>query len=268
MQIGYEIAFSCPRPSPMLLTLNVHPSRAGDLLQPDTIVAQPPVPMRTYRDDFDNLCTRLMAPAGEIRFHTSARIRDSGAPDPVQPDACQHPLEELPDYTLLFLLASRYCEVDLLLETAWERFGAATGSGWQRVMAVCEFVHGHIEFGYEHASPGKTAFQVYNQRRGVCRDYAHLAITLCRALNIPARYCSGYVSDIGEPPPYAAMDFAGWFEAYVGGQWRVFDPRNLKPRIGRVLMARGRDAADAALTTVFGANTLTHFVVHTHEVSE
>lgn len=267
IEIGYELGFSCHGPTPMLLTLNVHPSRAGDLLAPDFIQADPPVPMHSYRDAFDNVCTRVTAPAGEVLFHSRARVRDHGRPDPVVPDAVQHPVEELPDETLIFLLASRYCEVDLLLQTAWDRFGGLTGSGWEKVMAICEFVHGHIQFGYEHAHPGKTAFQAYTDRRGVCRDYAHLAVTLCRAMNIPARYCSGYVSDIGQPPPYASMDFAGWFEAFVGGAWHVFDPRNLTPRVGRVLMARGRDAADAALTTVFGFNTLTRFVVHTHEVS-
>jgi transglutaminase-like putative cysteine protease len=178
----------------------------------------------------------------------------------------QHPIPELPEETLLFLLGSRYCETDRMSETAWKLF-SATPLGWARVQAICDFVHRHIRFGYEHANPTKTAWEVFQDGKGVCRDFAHLAITLCRCLNIPARYCTGYLGDIGLPPPYAPMDFAGWFEAYLGGAWHTFDPRNNAPRIGRVLIARGRDAADVAITTTFGPNTLQGFQVFTEEVT-
>jgi transglutaminase-like putative cysteine protease len=195
-----------------------------------------------------------------------AIVNDTGAPDPVFPSAVQHPIPELPEETLLFLLGSRYCETDRMSETAWKLF-SATPLGWARVQAICDFVHRHIRFGYEHANPTKTAWEVFQDGKGVCRDFAHLAITLCRCLNIPARYCTGYLGDIGLPPPYAPMDFAGWFEAYLGGAWHTFDPRNNVPRIGRVLIARGRDAADVAITTTFGPNTLQGFRVWTEEVT-
>jgi transglutaminase-like putative cysteine protease len=187
--------------------------------------------------------------------------------EPASTWAIQHPIEALPDEALSFLLGSRYCETDRLTEAAWKLF-AHTPLGWARVQAVCDFVHQHIRFGYEFASPTKTAWEVFNDPRGVCRDYAHLAIAFCRALNIPARYCTGYLGDIGVPPPYPPMDFAGWFEAFLGGQWHTFDPRNNEPRIGRVLIARGRDAADVALTTTFGPNTLKRFFVRTDEVTQ
>ena len=148
---------------------------------------------------------------------------------------------------------------------AWSLF-SNTPLGWPRVQAICDFVHHHLTFGYEHASPTKTALQAYTDRNGVCRDYAHLAITFCRCMNIPARYCTGYLGDIGMPPPYAPMDFAGWFEAYLGGTWYTFDARNNQPRIGRILIARGRDAADVAISTAFGANTLQSFRVWTDQV--
>jgi transglutaminase-like putative cysteine protease len=192
-------------------------------------------------------------------------LRDTGQPDRVAPHAEQIPVQLLPEETLMFLLGSRYCETERLLQTAWALFAGAP-TGWGRVQAICDFVHRHVTFGYEHARVTKTAWEVYNEQKGVCRDFAHLAITLCRCMNIPARYCTGYLGDIGLPPPYAPMDFAAWFEAYLGGEWHVFDPRNNVPRIGRVLLARGRDAADVAITTTFGPNTLEGFRVWTDEV--
>jgi transglutaminase-like putative cysteine protease len=200
-----------------------------------------------------------------VRLSAEGVVKDSGVPESPAPWAEQRPVPALPDETLLFLLGSRYCETDLLSETAWKLF-SGTPLGWARVQAVCDFVHQHLTFGYEHASATKTAYQVFNERRGVCRDFAHLAITLCRCLNIPARYCTGYLGDIGMPPPYAPMDFAGWFEAFLGDAWYTFDPRNNAPRIGRVLIARGRDAADVAISTSFGPNTLQSFRVWTDEV--
>jgi transglutaminase-like putative cysteine protease len=230
------------------------------------MLTEPSLPLRGYRDGFGNWCTRLVAPAGKLRISADTVVNDSGALDPVAPAAEQLPVEALPEEVLVFLLGSRYCETDLLSDTAWKLFGDGP-TGWARVQAVCNFVHQHIRFGYEHANPTKSALGVYNEGRGVCRDYAHLAIALCRCLNIPARYCTGYLGDIGVPPMNAPMDFAGWFEAYLGGQWYTFDPRNNVPRIGRILIARGRDAADAAINTTFGENTLDSFVVRTDEVT-
>jgi transglutaminase-like putative cysteine protease len=265
IRVGYELRYTFPRPTSMILTLNVHHSRVSDLVHPDHMLAEPTVPIRGYRDGFGNWCTRLFAPAGKLRLSTDTVVNDSGAPDPVVCEAVQHPVEALPEDTLVYLLGSRYCESDLLSETAWKLFDVGP-SGWARVQAICDFVHNHITFGYEYASPTKSALGAYNERHGVCRDYAHLAITLCRCMNIPARYCTGYLGDIGVPPVAAPMDFAGWFEAYLGGQWYTFDPRNNVPRIGRVLIARGRDAADVAINTTFGENTLDSFFVRTDEV--
>jgi transglutaminase-like putative cysteine protease len=263
--LGYELVYQLPQATPMILMLTVHESRASDLRRPDQVVTSPPTPVRTYRDGFGNVCTRLEAAPGRFQISSQALIHDSGALEVAEPGAQQHAVDALPEDTLVFLLASRYCESDRLIEIAWSLFGQ-TAPGWPRVQAVCDYVHRHIEFGYQHASPSKTAWQVFHERRGVCRYYAHLAIALCRALNVPARYCTGYLGDIGVPPPYGPMDFAGWFEAFLGGRWHTFDARNNTPRIGRVLIARGRDAADVAISTTFGPNTLERFVVHTDEV--
>jgi transglutaminase-like putative cysteine protease len=266
IRLGYDLSYTFPQPTPMIVTLNGHHSRASDLVQPDVLRTSPSVPIRGYRDGFGNWCNRLTAPAGQLRLFCDAVINDTGALDPYVPDAAQHSIESLPEESLVFLLGSRYCETDRLSEVAWKLFERAP-MGWGRVQAICDFVHQHITFGYEHASPTKTAWDVYNQKRGVCRDYAHLAVTLCRCMNIPARYCTGYLGDIGMPPPYAAMDFAGWFEAFLGGSWYTFDPRNNQRRQGRILIARGRDAADVAITTTFGPNTLDRFLVITEEVT-
>jgi transglutaminase-like putative cysteine protease len=266
IRVGYDLRYVFPQPTPVIVTLNVHYSRASDLVRPDLMLTDPPVPIRSYRDGFGNWCARLVAPEGRFRIFAEAVVNDSGSADPVSPEAEQSAVEALPEETLVFLLGSRYCETDRLSETAWKLF-AQTPPGWARVQAICDFVNQHIAFGYEFASPTKTAWEAFNERRGVCRDFAHLAIALCRCMNIPARYCTGYLGDIGVPPPYGPMDFAGWFEAYLGGRWHTFDPRNNVPRIGRILIARGRDAADAAITTTFGPNTLEHFVVRAEEVT-
>ncbi len=265
IRVGYELVYSCPQPTPMLLMLGIHYSRVSDLVRPDHLVVQPTVPFSAYRDPFGNWCTRIVLPAGRTRLTADAIVNDTGNIDLANPSAQQLTLQSLPEDTLTFLLGSRYCETDLLSETAWRLFGNAP-LGYARVQAICNFVHDHITFGYQHASPTKSAFQVFHERRGVCRDYAHLAVAFCRCLNIPARYCTGYLGDIGLPPPYAEMDFAGWFEAYLDGGWYVFDPRNNAPRIGRILIARGRDAADVAITTSFGPNTLESFKVWTDEL--
>jgi transglutaminase-like putative cysteine protease len=267
IRIGYELSFECPQPTPMMCALHVHPSRRADLVTPDDIVSDPPVPMSVYRDGFDNLCTRLVTPAGTIRLASEALVNDDGTPDIVAPKVAQTPVEALPDSTLVFLLGSRYCETDRLSQIAWDLFGATQG-GWPRVQAICDYVHQRITFGYEHARSTKTAWEAFNEQKGVCRDFTHLAVTLCRCMNIPARYCTGYLSDVGVPPPHATMDFAAWFEAYLDGGWYTFDPRNHVPRIGRILMARGRDAADVAISNSFGATTLTGFKVITDEVAQ
>jgi transglutaminase-like putative cysteine protease len=267
IRVGYELIYNFPQPAPMILLLSIHYSRASDILIPDSLTTDPPVPIRGYRDGFGNWCTRIMAPAGRIRLKTDALIRDTGQPDPVVPDAQQHEVQDLPEETLDFLLGSRYCETDLLSQTAWDLFGL-TQPGWPRVQAICDYVHNRIAFNYQQARATRTAWEAFNERTGVCRDYAHLAITFCRCMNIPARYCTGYLGDIGMPPPYAIGDFAAWFEVYIGGDWYTFDPRNNMPRIGRVLLARGRDAADVAIATTFGPNTLESFRVWTDEVVE
>ncbi|HXA35273.1 MAG TPA: transglutaminase family protein [Steroidobacteraceae bacterium] len=265
IRLGYELAYAFPQATPMILVLNVHYSRTSDFVRPDTILTEPGVPLHMYRDGFGNWCTRAVAPAGKFRITTDALIQDSGVVEPSFPNAFEHTVESLPDETLEFLLPSRYCETELLAPFAWSQFGTMM-PGWNRVQAICDFVHQHIAFDYQSARPTKTAWETYSERRGVCRDYAHLAIALCRSLNIPARYCTGYLGDIGVPPMNAPMDFAGWFEAYIGGGWCAFDPRNNQRRIGRVLIAHGRDAADVAICMTFGPNVLERFRVWTDEV--
>ncbi|MBA3507012.1 MAG: transglutaminase family protein [Betaproteobacteria bacterium] len=265
IRIGYEMVYECPQPTPMILMLNVHFSRVSDVVVPDHVLTDPAVPLTAYRDGFGNWCSRIVAPRGEIRIFADSVVRDSGLPDEIAPDAQQHAVQDLPEETLVYLLGSRYCETDGLSNEAWHLFGY-TPPGWARVQAICDFVHQHIEFGYQYARRTKTAWEAYNERAGVCRDYAHLALTFCRCMNIPARYCTGYLGDIGVPPVPAPMDFAGWFEAYLGGHWYPFDARNNVPRIGRVLIARGRDAADVAIATTFGPNILKSFLVRTEEI--
>ncbi len=266
IRVGYELIYDFPQPTPLILTLNIHYSRASDLIRPDYLITSPSVPVTSYRDGFGNWCSRLLAPAGTLTLTADAVVRDSGMADVIVPNAWQHEVQNLPEETLVYLLGSRYCETDKLSEIAWSLFGNAP-MGWARVQTICDFVHHHLTFGYEHASPSKGALQAFNERTGVCRDFAHLAIAFCRCMNIPARYCTGYLGDIGMPPPYGPMDFAGWFEAYLNGAWHTFDARNNQPRIGRVLIARGRDAADVAISTAFGANTLKSFRVWTDQVA-
>jgi len=266
IRVGYELIYDCPQPTPMILMLNIHFTRVSDLLVPDHLITSPSVRITAYRDAFGNWCSRIVAPKGEIRLSANAIVNDKGEQDVVVAQAHQHLVQDLPEETLVFLLGSRYCETDLLSEVAWSLFGNSP-SGWGRVQAICDFVHQHIAFGYEHARATKTAWEAFNERSGVCRDYTHLAIAFCRCMNIPARYCTGYLSDVGEPPPYAPMDFAAWFEAYLGGYWYTFDPRNNAPRVGRVLIARGRDATDVAISNTFGPNSLKSFRVWTDEVS-
>ena len=265
IRTGYDIRFEAEAPVPMLALLSIHPSRHHDMRTPHRIVAEPDVPMFDFHDGFGNIVTRVTIPAGGLTLSCDFTVEDCGLPDIVAPDAEQLPVEELPEDVLVYLLASRYCETDRLLDTAWGLFGGIQ-PGWQRVQAIVDFTHDHVEFGYHHARPTKTAWDAHQEQAGVCRDFAHLAVTLCRCMNIPARYCTGYLGDIGIPPVDAPMDFSAWFEVYLGGQWYTFDARHNRPRIGRILMARGRDATDTALTTTFGPATLARFEVHTDEV--
>jgi transglutaminase-like putative cysteine protease len=266
IRAGFEVAFEFTNPTTVLLMPYVHPSRAPSIRRFEGLNSTPVGPIRSYIDAYGNLCGRTSVPAGIVSFRTDAYLVDDGQPD-VQPwDALQHQVYELPDETLLFLLASRYCEVDSeLRDIAWSLFGHLP-AGWPLVQAVCNFVNGHIRFDYQQARANRTSLDVYREQVGVCRDYTHLAITFCRSLNIPARYCTGYLGEIGVPKKPDPMDFSAWMEVYLGGQWHTLDPRNNEPRIGRILMARGRDAADVALTTTFGINQLRSFEVWTDEV--
>jgi transglutaminase-like putative cysteine protease len=267
IRLGYELVFETAAPVPMLVLLYAHPSRAATLRQPDRVHSEPEVLVQEFTDWFGNRCGRLVLPAGRVRLWNHTLVEDTGLPDPVSPDARPHSVEELPAETLQFLLASRYCEVDRLSDIAWEFFGR-TPPGWARVQAVCDWVHANVRFGYQYARPTKTAYDVFAERTGVCRDFMHLAITFCRCLNIPARYATGYLGDIGVPPAPFPMDFSAWFEVYLDNRWHTFDARHNVPRVGRVLMARGRDAVDVALTTSFGPARLDQFTVWTDEVSE
>jgi len=265
IRLGYDIIFDTPASVPIVALLNVHPSRAHQLLEPDRLQLEPDIPVETYTDSFGNICSRFLAPAGSVRLLNSTLIEDSGELDAEDPGAREMHVEELPTEVLQFLLASRYCEVDLLSNTAVELFGGVT-PGWERVQAICTWVNQKVTFGYSFARSTKTALDVYTERLGVCRDFQHLAVTFCRCLNIPARYVTGYLGDIGVPLSATPMDFSAWFEAYLDGRWWTFDARHNARRIGRVLMATGRDAADVALTTSFGSTRLTKFTVVTDEV--
>ncbi|SFI21043.1 transglutaminase-like domain-containing protein [Albimonas pacifica] len=267
LRLGCEIASDFQAPTPIVAMLNVHHSRVSCLERPDHLTVSPPVPIDHYRDSFGNWCARMVAPAGRFSLRTDGIIRDDGAPDPVFPDARQAAIEDLPSDTIQFLLPSRYCESDKLMEEAWNRFGHLP-EGWARVQGVVEYVHHHIVFDYMAARNTRTAFEANQERTGVCRDFAHLAVAFCRALNVPTRYCTGYVSDIGQPPPYAPMDFAAWMEVFLDGRWMTFDPRNLTPRRGRVLVGRGRDAADVPLTHSFGFAQLAKFEVWIDEAPD
>ena len=265
IRLGYDIQFDVTGEVPIVTLLNVHPSREQDLREADVFSADPPVAIEHYRDTFGNHSCRLLAPAGRIRLQNSTLIEDSGLPDPESPDAAEIPVDRLPTDVLPFLLNSRYCEVDLLSSVAAELFWNAP-RGWGRVKAVCEWVHSKVKFGYEFSSPFRTAVGVYTERVGVCRDFQHLAITFCRALNIPARYATGYLGDIGIPPVPGPMDFSAWFEVYLAGRWWTFDARHNARRIGRVLLATGRDATDCAITTSFGTTRLAWFQVVSDQV--
>ena len=266
IRCGYDIIYECFSPTPIMALLKIRPERRKDLITPEVLHIDPPVASRDYEDSFGNIATRLLAPAGEIRFRADFTVSDSGKAAAQSPDAVQHPVDELPAEVLVYLLGSRYCETDQLSYEAWRLFGGVT-PGWARVEAIVDYVHHRIRFGYEHARNTRTAAEAFNEGVGVCRDFAHLAVTLCRCLNIPARYCTGYLGDIGIEPIPGPMDFSAWFEVYLGGGWHAFDARHNKPRIGRILMAQGRDATDTAITTSFGPTGLRRFDVIAEEVA-
>lgn len=267
IHLGFDLEFEMLAPTPIVAMLQVYQTRRADLVASDELHLEPAVSIASYQDSFGNGCARLLAPVGSLRMKSDFLIRDTGDPDRVDWNAIEHPVQDLPSETLQFLLNSRYCEVDRFSNLAFELFGNSL-RGWGRVQAVCDWVHAKVEFGYHHARSTKTAMDVYTERVGVCRDFQHLAITFCRALNIPARYATGYLPDIGIPPSASPMDFSAWFEVYLGGQWYTFDARHNRPRIGRVLMAVGRDASDVAITTSFGRADLKRFVVVSEEVPD
>jgi transglutaminase-like putative cysteine protease len=265
IRIGYDLSFEVPQPTPMQLMLYVHPDQAPALRRPEWIVVEPTTAVEGFVDWFGNRAARILAPAGLLRIRYDNVIDDSGRHDVPIAGLRLTPVHQMPVECWRYLFASRYCEVDRMVHVAWDLFGQ-TPESWQRVQAVLDWVHGNVAFGYQFARPTKTAFDVYTERQGVCRDFQHLAITFLRALNIPARYVAGYLGDIGVPAAPQPMDFSAWAEAYVGDAWRTIDARHNRPRIGRVLMARGRDAADVALTTSFGTTNLKQFSVWADEL--
>jgi transglutaminase-like putative cysteine protease len=265
IRAGFEISFECPAPAPLLLQVHIRPEREPDMEMPERLDTIPYTPHSTYIDQFGNRCTRLLAPTGILRLSNQFQIRDSGIQESLPWGGRQAPVNELPDAALVFLLGSRYCDTDRLATLAWKLFGNIE-PGWPRVHAILDYTHERITFSYQHARADRTAWECHNEKVGVCRDFAHLGITLCRCMNIPARYCTGYLGDIGVPADPAPMDYSAWFEVLLNGTWHAVDARHNTPRIGRVLMARGRDATDAAISTVFGTAKLVHFKVMTDEV--
>jgi len=264
IRTGFEITYECPAPTPTMMMLSVHPSRRHDLITPEELRVDTGAPATQYLDGFGNICSRVELQAGRTTVSSDFVVQDSGLPDPVEPQAGQVMVEDLPDDVLVYLLGSRYCETDRLTDVAWSLF-QHTPPGWARVQAICDYVHNHIRFDYALARPTRTAFEAWSESVGVCRDYAHLAVTFCRCMNIPARYCTGYLGDIGVPV-VGVMDFSAWFEVYLDGRWHTFDARNNIPRIGRVLIARGRDAVDVAIANIFGVAYLAKFEVISHVV--
>ena len=265
IRAGYEIALDFDQETPLMALISVHPSRVADLRSPAIITSNGSSPLVATVDDFGNTCTRTVAAPGTLTLSTEFLIEDPGLPDALDPQGREVPVAELPIDSMRFLLGSRYCETDRMTDLAWSLFGRVQ-PGYARVQAICDYVHNRLTFGYGFARPTRTAYEAHQERVGVCRDFAHLAITLCRAMNIPARYATGYLGDIGVPADPAPMDFSAWFEVYLSGRWWTFDARHNQPRIGRILMARGRDAADCAITTSFGAARLSKFHIVTEEV--
>ena len=265
VRFGYEIVISSGGPVPMLAALNVHSATTGRMIGHDAVRTDPEVATHEYLDRFANRITRVTAPGGSLRLWSDCIVEMDRDYDAYAPEAEQHDVADLPDDVLQFLMPSRYCDSDNLSGFAWGRFGGIA-PGWARVQAVCDYVHDATTFGYKFGRSSKTASEVQVEKTGVCRDFAHLSITLCRALNIPARYASGYLGDIGVPPG-GPGDFCAWFEVFLGGRWYTFDARYNTRRIGRLVMVRGADAADVAMITSFGPHGLSFFRVWTLELA-
>lgn len=266
IRFGYDLTITCEQPTPMVCLMEIRPEREHTLQAPQQVVTTPPVETHTYIDLFGNRCRRFVAPAGDFTIWADGTVEDSGKLDPVRPELQEIAVADLPDDCFAYLLGSRYCETDRLSQTAWDLFGAVP-PGWGRVQAICDYVHNHLAFDYMNARATRTAMEAYVEKIGVCRDFAHLAITFCRCMNIPARYVNGHLGDIGVPI-LDPMDFSAWMEVYLGGEWVTFDPRNNIPRIGRIVVARGRDAADVPLINSFGQHLLKSFRVWTYDVTD
>lgn len=264
LRVGFEITLECPQDTPMVVALYPHLSRSGDVIGSDAIRTSPALHVAEFQDSFDNRCGRLVLPAGRTTLRSDFLLRDEGRPDAIERGARQLGVSELPNEAMAFLTPSRYCESDLLTGEAWRLFGN-TPAGWGRVQAICDWVHSNVAFDQREGRPNRTALDTLRAGAGVCRDLAHLAIAFCRAMNVPARYAGGWLGDVGAATD-GSRDFCAWFEAYLGGRWHTFDARYNAPRIGRVLMVRGRDAADVAMMTAFGSNRLTGFEVWCEEV--
>jgi transglutaminase-like putative cysteine protease len=267
IRYGFNIEIDVWQETTILTALDIASERRVDLVEERPFAATSVASVQQYTDGFGNICRRIDGLPGTIAMSLEGIVHDDGKPDPVAWDAEQMPVSKLPVETLPFLLASRYCETELLNSTAWYYFGGIQG-GWARVQAICDFVHERLTFSYPNARPTRTALEAFNERNGVCRDFTHLAVALCRCMNIPARYCNGYLGDIGIPADPAPMDFNAWFEAYIGGRWYTFDARHNTARIGRILVARGRDAMDIPMIHTFGPHALRKFTVITEEVQE
>lgn len=266
IRYGYHVELEFSQPTPLITVLDVHPSRRADIVEEQEMLVEPPAVTTRFVDRFGNICRRVTAPQGLLTLHSSGIIKDSGAPDVIDPSAAEIPVADLPDDTLMYLVGSRYCETDKLADFAWNQFGHIQG-GWAKVQAITDYAHQQIQFGYQFARNTRSAAEAINERIGVCRDFAHLAVTLCRCMNIPARYTTGYLGDIGVPADPAPMDFSAWFEAYIGHRWHTFDARHNKPRIGRIVMAYGRDATDVPIVNSFGRHVLRKFEVVTDEIT-
>jgi transglutaminase-like putative cysteine protease len=268
IRYGFDIALNLVQPTTTILTMmDVHSDVRCGVTEELELELTPIIPADLFVDDNGNVVRRLTAPAGVASLRLQGVFRTEGREDEVDTAAEVVPVSNLPLDALPFLRPSRYCETELLSDFAWANFGGING-GWARVQAICDFVHGRLRFSYPEARPTRTANDALSEGVGVCRDFTHLAIALCRCLNIPARYCNGYLGDIGVPPDPAPMDFNAWFEVYLGGRWFTFDARHNQPRIGRILIARGRDAADIPMIASFGSHWLTRFAVVTEEIKE
>jgi transglutaminase-like putative cysteine protease len=267
IRYGYELTFECDQPTLMVCLLDAHEDNTHRVVYDSGFKTWPSTGAYIYNDSFGNQVRKFISPAGSLTIHRDSIIRDDGLSDPIIDNAQEVPLDRVPNEYLIYLLGSRYCETDKLSQVAWDLFGAVA-PGWRRVQAICDFVNAHVTFGYEHARATRTAFETFEEKVGVCRDFAHIAVALCRCMNIPTRYANGFLGDIGVPADPAPMDYNAWFEVFLDGRWFTFDARHNQPRIGRITVARGRDATDIPLATSFGPHRLTQFKVWTDEVDQ